>query len=255
MTSVALLQNRLRQIATALEQTGEVQALLGLGSAGLDSDRMDEYSDLDFFVIVMPGYKQKYIQDLFWLEQCGPIAFHYQNTVDGNKVLYADGVFCEFAVFEPQELAGIPFARGRLIWHSEGFDPAMCEPVSTQGRYQRSPDRDWHINEVLTNLYIGVCRFLRGEKLAAMKLIQQSAVAHILDLMLLDQPASAAVDPYAPERRIETHLPQLESLLPDFCPGYAHSLQAAESLLAWLETNACPSIAMTQEIRRLIGNA
>jgi len=232
-----------------------VQALLGLGSAGLDSERMDDYSDLDFFVIVMPGYKQKYIQDLFWLEQCGPLAFHYQNTVDGHKVLYSDGVFCEFAVFEAQELAHIPFARGRLIWHSDDFDPALADPVSTQGRYFRSPDRDWHINEALTNLYIGVCRFLRGEKLAAMKLIQQFAVSHILDLMLLEQEVSAGIDPYAPERRIETHLPQLQTLLPEFCPGYAHSLQATESMLAWLETHTSPSSAMMQEIRRLISQA
>ena len=138
MPSVSLLQQRLLQIAAALEQSGKALALLGLGSAGLDSDRMDEYSDLDFFVIVMPGYKQKYIQDLFWLEQCGDIVFRYQNTVDGHKVLYADGVFCEFAVFEADELATIPFAPGRIVWHAKGFDTRLAEPVST-----RRPRRTW----------------------------------------------------------------------------------------------------------------
>jgi hypothetical protein len=66
----------------------EPEDLLALGSAGLERQRLDRYSDLDFFVIVAQGYKVHYIESLDWL-------------ADGHKALMTDGIFCEFAVFEP----------------------------------------------------------------------------------------------------------------------------------------------------------
>jgi len=41
----------------------------------------------------------------------------------------ADGVFCEFAVFEPQELPAIPFAPGRVVWKRDGVDAAIALPA------------------------------------------------------------------------------------------------------------------------------
>lgn len=47
-----------------------------------------------------------------------------------------DGVFCEFAVFEPHELAPIPFAPGRWVWRRDELDPTLGERAS---RCQRRP--------------------------------------------------------------------------------------------------------------------
>lgn len=255
MPSIALLQNRLQQIARSLEQSGQALALLGLGSAGFETSRMDSYSDLDFFAIVRPGSKQKFIQDLFWLEQCGPVVFRYQNTQDGHKLMFKDGVFCEFAVFEPQELANIPFVNGQLIWRHVDFDPALSEPKSTLGRYYRNPNRDWHLGEVLSNLYVGVCRYKRGEKLSAMRLVQQHAIDRILDLIHLDQPFEKnMMDPYMPDRRVETRFQNIENLLADFCLGYNRTLESAENILSWLQQHYAISVELTEEIRRLIKN-
>lgn len=93
MNKTELLLQRLDEIGQSLKDSNQALALLALGSCGTERERLDQYSDLDFFVIVKDGYKQLYIQDLTWLSKIEPIAFHYQNTVDGHKVLFEDDVF------------------------------------------------------------------------------------------------------------------------------------------------------------------
>ena len=82
---------RLDQIAESLANRTGTLALLGLGSVGRDLERLDRYSDLDFFVIVEPGQKARYIDRLDWLEAIAPLAFSFRNTVDGHKALYSAG--------------------------------------------------------------------------------------------------------------------------------------------------------------------
>src|SRR5436190_636792 len=95
-----LLIARLNAIGASLAQSRGALALIGLGSVGTELERLDDYSDLDFFVIVEPGRKPDFIQNLDWLSRPGPIAYAFRNTAEGYKVLFEDGVFCEFAVFE-----------------------------------------------------------------------------------------------------------------------------------------------------------
>jgi hypothetical protein len=38
-------------------------------------------------------------------------------------------VFAEFAVFEPAELTGIPFARGRIVWKQPHVEESIAIPV------------------------------------------------------------------------------------------------------------------------------
>jgi hypothetical protein len=106
------LLTRLDEIGRSLERSKGALALIGLGSVGLELDRIDEYSDLDFFIIVEAGYKQAYIDSLRWLSDVHAIAYSFLNTVDGYKLLFSDGIFCELAIFELDELKGIPFAPG-----------------------------------------------------------------------------------------------------------------------------------------------
>ncbi len=113
------LLDRLSAIGESLARRESALALLGLGSVGLERERLDRYSDLDFFAIVRPGYKGQYLDDLSWLADVAPIAYSFRNTRDGYKLLYADGIFCEFAVFEESELTQIPFAPIRLIGKPE----------------------------------------------------------------------------------------------------------------------------------------
>ena len=43
------LLKRLDDIGQSLERSGHALALIGLGSVGVELDRLDSYSDLDFF--------------------------------------------------------------------------------------------------------------------------------------------------------------------------------------------------------------
>lgn len=82
-------------------------ALLALGSVGRETGRADRWSDLDFFVIVCIGAKPRHLADLGWLQAAHPLAWTSANTRDGFKALMTDGAFCDFAVFEPAEVAGL----------------------------------------------------------------------------------------------------------------------------------------------------
>lgn len=236
MDRTALLLTRLDEIGSALERSGHGVALLALGSVGLELDRLDEYSDLDFFAVVEPGTKQRYLDDLDWLTAIGPVAYSFQNTPDGHKLLFADGVFCEFAVFEPAELETIAFAPGRVVWARADVDPTFLQPTAT--RQPPALDVRWQLGEALTNLYIGLGRFRRGEKLSAARFVQGLAVDRVLELAAtIEHEVPAHRDPFMSDRRVEQRLPGLAAHLPTFVQGYERTPESAEAILVFLDAH------------------
>ena len=248
MTTPRSLIHRLDAIGASLAATGRGLALLGLGSVGLETERLDAFSDLDFFAIVEPGHKQDFLDSLDWLERVHPVAFAFQNTVDGFKLLYADGIFCEMAVFEPDELAEIPFAPGRVVWKRADVDEAIAIPRRVDA--PRPPaDPAWLLGEALTNLYVGLARFRRGEKLSATRFIQQFAVDRVLDLLPAPENSHIPADPFSPERRMEARHPELAAHLPSFVQGYERSPQSALAILDFLEERFEVNPALAAAIR------
>lgn len=227
------LLNRLDAVAAALRDSGAALALLALGSVGRERERLDAYSDLDFFAIVQQGSKQRFLHHLDWLS--APVTYSFQNTVDGCKVLYEDGIFAEYAVFEPDELAPIPFAPGRIVWQAAGFDASLVAPrIRSAPKYAL----DWLLGEALTNLYVGMGRFRRGEKLAAFRLVQVHAVEQVLRLapyIAPDHPDQR--DPFADERRFEQRFPTIAPQLPAFMQGSERTPESAQAILAFLGTH------------------
>lgn len=245
------LLTRLDQIGASLEATGRALALIGLGSVGRELDRLDDYSDLDFFAIVQPGHKASFINNLDWLSTIAPVAYAFPNTPDGYKLLYADGIFCEFAVFEPADLATVPFTAGRLIWKAAGVDEAIVNPAASH-TYSPRPV-EWLLGEALTNLYVGLGRFHRGEKLTAARFIQGYAVDRVLELAAhLETASPAHIDPFTNERRIEQRYPNFTRHLPDFVQGYERSPQSAAAILTFLEQHFPIPAALAAEIRHLL---
>jgi lincosamide nucleotidyltransferase B/F len=230
-----LLLSRLNDIGTSLARSNKAVALIGLGSVGVEVDRLDEFSDLDFFAIVELGYKTEFIEQLDWLGSICPIAYSFRNTPDGHKVLFRDGVFCEFAVFEERELPEIPFAPGRIIWKKQGVPDTLAFPQRVHSVHE-SPSLEWSLGEALTNLYVGASRFHRGERLSAMRLIQGYAVDRVLELAeRISTSASSAGDVFAPERRYEQSHPSIAKELPAFMQGYDRSIESAQAILLFLE--------------------
>lgn len=235
MITRELLLVRLSEIAQALERSGHGVALLGAGSSGLETDRLDAYSDLDFLAVVEEGHKDAYVRDLGWLEAAHPIAYAFKNTPDGYKVLFEDGIFAEFGVMEAGELKGIPFAPTRIIWKSttSDFDDSLANGSNMPTDGKRS--LDWLVGEILTNLFVGLSRYRRGEKLNALRMVQGFAIDRIIELAMYIEPAQTAHrDVFAPERRFEARFPGLAARLPSFMQGYDRTPESALAILDFI---------------------
>jgi len=251
MTSKQALLARLDAIGLSLEKSGHAEALIGLGSVGLELERLDENSDLDFFAVVEDGWKDHYIADLGWLEQAAPVVYTFRNTPDGYKLMFEDGIFCEFAVFERTELAGIPFAPGRIVWKRPDVPENIAVPAVASGApAAKSPD--FLLGEALTNLYVGLCRYRRGEQLSALRFIQGYAVDRVVELAGLIEPEGSALrDPFSGERRFEARFPMTAQLLPGMLAGYERTPESALAVLAFLEQNFPVNQALAGRIREL----
>jgi hypothetical protein len=244
------LLQRLDDLGVVLAQRGDALALLGLGSVGVDLERLDDHSDLDFFVVVDDGAKQRYLDSIDWLEELHAVVFSFPNSVDGRKVLFADGLFAEYAVFTVGELGGASYPPGRIVWRRDDA-PAGLESGRVPGP---SPydDAEYQLNEALTNLYVGLHRDLRGERLSAMRFIQVHAVDRVLTFLHLTEPGGGRPqDLFVVERGAERRFGPDVLPLARLVPGYAHNREAALAMLEWLEARADVSEVLAAAIRQL----
>lgn len=250
MNSQSLLP-RLDEIGQSLERSQHALALIGLGSVGLELDRLDAYSDLDFFVIVEKGYKRAYIDSLRWLSDVQPIAYEFLNTDDGYKLLFADGIFCEFAVFELDELENIPFAPGRLVWKRENVSDTISQPMSKPAPHGKRT-KEWLLGEALTNLYVGLNRDKRGEKLSAARFIQGYTVDRVVELVeYIDEAEKVHRDPFVNERRFEQRFPELTTQASTWMQGYEKNRESALAIFAFLEEHFEVNEAIASAIRNM----
>jgi hypothetical protein len=242
---------RLDELGRVLADRGDALALLGLGSVGADLGRLDDHSDLDFFVVVEDGAKPGYLADIDWLEAVGPIAFEFENTVDGRKVLFEDGLYAEYAVFTLDELAGAAYTAGRLVWRRHDAPVGLEHPRRAPSGGPPEPV-EWYVGEALTNLYVGLHRDLRGERLSGMRLIQGHAVDRLIGLLeLLGRAGAERQDPFSAERAVERRFGASVLPLGALVPGYDHNREAALAMLGVLEGLAPVDARMAQAIREL----
>jgi hypothetical protein len=207
---------------------------------------------MDFFVIVDDGAKQRYLDSIDWLEALCPVEFSFENSVDGRKVLFSDGLFAEYAVFTVEELRGASFPPGRLVW-ARGDAPAGLERPGRLPGPSPYDYPEYHVNEAVTNLYVGLHREARGERLAAMRLIQVHAVDRLLNYLELTTPGRARQDPFAVERGAEKRFGPEVLPLSDIVLGYGRNREAALAMLDWLEARVEVDPTLASEIRRLAG--
>ncbi|QSF43726.1 hypothetical protein [Paenibacillus tianjinensis] len=247
-----LLLQRLHEIGKSLERKGGALVLLGVGSVGVETERLDEYSDLDFFVIVRPGEKDRYIDRLDWLEDAHPLAYSFKNSEAGCKILFEDGIYGEYAIFEERELPEVSYTEGRVVWKDPMYDNTeIAKPVSPLPS-QKSDSLDFPLNEALTNLYVGLCRYARGERLSAMRFIEVYAVDRILSVLhLLEQEVDYYPDPFGNERRLEKRYPRFAEIIGDMIQGYDRVPESALRILNFIEAVYPVNSRLSEEIRRL----
>lgn len=243
------LLSRLEQIGESLKLSGKARALVGFGSAA-EVDRMDAYSDLDFLAVAKKGQKSGLIQNIDWLTSIAPVGYYYQFISDGYKLIFEDGVFCDFGIVEESDLNQFPHADGRIVWCEEDFDPSLC--LSTHQSNYEVTDINKALGDALTSLYVGLCRFIRGEKLSAARLIQKEAIDHVLACShLLNKETSYFKDPFQNERRYERRYPSLAVSLPNMIQGYEKSPESALAILKFMEDHFEVNPFMKQTIYKL----
>lgn len=247
-----ILLERLDLIGTSLEKTGDALLLLGLGSVGNEIGRLDEYSDLDFFVIAKPTLKSRFLEQLDWLESVHPLAYSFKNTKDGFKIFFEDGVYGEFAIFEEEEMESILFSPGRIVWKEPSFTNLEIVTPVRKAPPLRQESLSFAINEALTNLYVGLCRYARGEKLSGMKYIQNHAVDNLVSVLhLVEKEVEYYPDIFGNERRLEKRFPDFAILIEEMLLGYQHVPKSALKVLDYLEGVYPVNQSMSKEIRRL----
>lgn len=251
MMNKELLLERLEAIGQSLSLRDEALLLLGLGSVGAELNRLDSYSDLDFFVITKSGYASQYIEHLDWLSNVYPLSYQFRNADVGWKIMFEDGIYGEFAVFDEDELEQLPCYGGRIIWHKPDYEPQI--PTIDQHPSIKRPDSlDFPLNEAITNIYVGLCRYARGEKMSAKTFIESYAVGQIIStLHLHSQELPCDVDPYSNDRRLESRFPDFAVLLSEMLQGYDKVPESAIHILTYLESIYPVNKKLSQEIRQL----
>ncbi len=242
---------RLDELARALAADSAVLAVLGLGSAGMEHDRFDDHSDIDFWLVVADGpAKQRYLREIDWLSGLGGrVTYSFVNDPNGRKALFEDGLFLEYAIFTPEELRLLSFTGARVVWQRHGM-PLDLDDHPGPGSPTAIDTVEFHVNEALTNLFVGLHRELRGERLTAFRFIQVYAIDRVLALLRLDPTRQwDQRDPFEATRRVESSFADVP--LSAMVPGYDDNRAAAQATLEWLTARHDTDPAIVEAIRAL----
>lgn len=236
----------LERLGTRVATIPEVLCLLGLGSMS-EINRMDEYSDIDFFLIVEAGCKKRFFESLDWLE-VDKIVYAFANTLDGYKVLFEHGVYAEFAIFEASELETAGFSQGRIVYRRSDFDVSLVTPKRPPTPWK--PTLNHVVNEALTNLFVGLQREKRGEHASAFLFIQvyaATSIMHTFPFLFQEQPID--VDPYGIDRRIEFRFAEAKAILSNLRQGVDKNVASANAALQFLQHHFPVNEAMAQAVK------
>ncbi len=250
----ARLMAFLDRLGDVLAERGDAVALLGLGSVGRDLHRLDEHSDADFFVVVDDAAaRQRYLDEIDWLEAAQPIAWSFENSPVGRKALLADGLFAEYAVFSVSDMTTAGYPPGRVHWQRADAPAGLETPTAP---LPGTPRIEEQVGEAITNLYVGLHRDLRGERLTATRFIQGYAVDRWVTILgLLGLGRGPQQDVFAVDRGAEGRFGPDLLPLADLVPGYEHNAHAARSLLRLMEQHVDLDPAMLTAVRDVLALA
>ena len=123
------------------------------------------------------------------------------------------------------------------------------EPIRGEGR-----SVEFLVGEAVTNLYVGMGRDKRGEKLSAMRFIQGYAVDRLVELAETIEPEQDVTrDIFVNERRFEARHPIVAKELLFWVQGYERNRESALAILSFLEGHFEINKAMADAVRKLCG--
>ncbi|MGO4597263.1 hypothetical protein [Terrabacter sp. 2RAF25] len=244
----------LDRLGTVLAGRGDAVALLGLGSVGRDLHRLDEHSDADFFVVVDDAAaRDRYLADIDWLEAAQPVVWSFENSGAGRKALLEDGLFAEYAVFSLAEMDAAGYPPGRIHWSRDDAPSGLEVP---KVRVPQPDSLEHQVGEAITNLYVGLHRDLRGERLTATRFIQGYAVDRWVTVLgHLGLGTGEAQDVFVVDRGVERRFAPDLLPLADLVPGYERNALAAQTLLDLLEAHVELDPTIVAAVRGLIAQS
>jgi lincosamide nucleotidyltransferase B/F len=240
-------------LTNGLSQYGDVLALVALGSMAARDHLPDRFSDHDFFVIVRPGTQSWYRENRQWLPEHHRIAFAYQETAHGVKVLYDDRHLLELAVFDPDELHQARINRYRVLFDRANLT-ATLEQLAAREPPAPAVDIPYHSGQLLTHLLVGLWRYQRGERLSAFRFLRELALQDLVQLTralaTADRPGLS--DNLDPTRRFERIYPAVgdrlaTALEQPILDGTAHLLDCFEHLTSSRTDVPHQVVAMVRE--------
>ena len=149
----------------------------------------------------------------------------FENGPHGRKALLEEGLFAEYAVFSLADLATAGYPPGRIVWQRADAPTGLDEPTAP---LPEPPSLAHQIGEAVTNLYVGLHRDLRGERLSATRFIQGYAVDRLTTVLgLLGVGSGRQQDVFAVERGVERRFTTAQLPVAELVPGYERNGNAA----------------------------
>jgi hypothetical protein len=244
MSSQATLSRFLEFTKSLTDSCVRQPSIIGLVLVGstAETDRVDEWSDHDFFVITKDGEQESLRTDLSWLPDSQAIAFWFRETEHGLKVVYESGAVLEFAIFDCDELRACSANHHRLAYGDEDVKEALSVAVTNGPSSSQSSDalRDFRL--FLSLILIGVGRAKRGEILAAGQHVRTHALGALMKVFACFLPTDSRLDRMDAFRRFEFVYPELGRELANALakqpePAAMDLLRIAEDVLApvWMD--------------------
>ncbi|MEY4558060.1 MAG: hypothetical protein RL024_218 [Actinomycetota bacterium] len=194
------------ELTDSVAKRPEVIGLIFVGSAAA-TERVDQYSDQDFFLVVLEGTGENFRQKLDWLPNHQDIAFSPRETAHGLKVVYQNGDVLEFAVFEDSELELSSVNDYSVVLDRQDISERMAKIAKSS--IPAATNRAQDIELFFSLILIGVGRARRGEVLAAEQHIKSYALAHGLKLIRAAGASNPRADSLNGFRRFELDYPKL----------------------------------------------
>lgn len=218
-----------------------VRAVIAFGSLA-EVSRFDQWSDLDFLVICDSVNKQSLLESISALDKINSTAYYQIEYGDSVKVLFDDGILCDFGIVTEEQTFSFPHGQGRILWCVPDFPPD-CAKCNYEEEMVDEP-KDW-IGDVLIHIYVGLLRQNRGEIAAAFEEIQIIAVKKLV-AGIFNEKKFTQKDIFSPMRRVEKCKFEDNKTISNLMPGYSYNLEAAREIVKWLKNREYPLKLMTQ---------
>ncbi len=230
---------RMDEIVNYYSSLHNVLAVVAFGSNAIRA-RFDNSSDLDFLVLAEPQAKAELLSQVSRLEALCPIDAMQIQYGDAVNLLFSDGVYCDFGIVMPDQLATFPHGAGAYLWRKDGW-----EPVSVCASEPPALTMDELTLDALFHLYVGLLRCARGEEAAAFYEVQVTAAQKVLSIL-----EGKKADAFSPLRRAEKLVSG--EVLQAVMPGYGYTEKAVEAMLTYLSHAA--ELPLYKAVQSLLKN-